>query len=134
MGADNGDIITLEDSMPELATKGVCHRSEWSILIVEAPIVQKFLHAVLEREGFEAVDGLPESAAEAVEVVSPRVGLAITNAPGIFLQFAEWLPVIYLAACPDQDLAARFRNCCVLQKPFHPKELVDAVKRLSGEL
>jgi hypothetical protein len=62
----------------------------------------------------------------------PGVGLVITNAPGLFLAFAEWLPLLYLAACPDFDLAARFRTCRVLQKPFHPTDLLEAVRRLSA--
>jgi len=133
-GADNEYTITLEHTMSEEASKGVCRQAEWSILIVEAPIVQKFLRAVLEREGYDAVEALPEWALEAMETSRPRVGLVITNAPGLFLQFAHWLPVIYLAACPDLDLAAQFRTCRVLQKPFHPGELAEAVRSLDTTL
>lgn len=133
-GADNEYTITLEHTMSEETTKGACPQVEWSILIVEAPIVQKFLRAVLEREGYEAVEATPQWALEVMELSQPRVGIVITNAPGLFLQFADWLPVLYLAACPDLELAARFRTCCVLQKPFHPGELVEAVQSLSAKL
>jgi len=97
---------------------------------VEAPIVQKFLRAVLEREGYQPVEAEAQSALELVNLSVPPVGLVITNAPGIFLPIAEQVPLIYLAACPNLDLAARFRVCRVLQKPFHPTELLEAVKRL----
>jgi DNA-binding response OmpR family regulator len=97
---------------------------------VEAPIVQKFLRAVLEREGYESVEADPQSALEMMKVPGPGVGLVITNSPGMFLPFADHVPLIYIAACPDLDLAARFRSCRVLQKPFHPTELLEAVKCL----
>lgn len=108
---------------------GSCARS---ILVVEAPIVQKFLRTVLEQEGYEAIEAGPHSALDLMSTSRPGVGLVITNAPGIFLAFAEWMPLLYLAACPDFDLAARFRTCRVLQKPFHPADLVEAVRRLSA--
>jgi len=129
--AENRDTITLEHTISERAENEVCPRAERSILIVEAPIVQKFLRAVLEREGYEAVEAEPQSALELVEVCQPPVGLIITNVPTIFLPLAGRLPLLYMAACPDMEMASRFRNCRVLRKPFHPGELVDAVKRLN---
>ena len=108
----------------------MCRSAEWSILIVEAPIVQKFLRAVLEREGYKPVEAVPQSALETIELSGPSGGLVITNAPGIFLPVAEQVPLIYIAACPDLDLAARFRCCRVLQKPFHPTQLLEAVRSL----
>ena len=108
----------------------MCRSPEWPILIVEAPIVQKFLRTVLEREGYESVEAGPQAALELIKLSRPPVGLLITNSPGIFLPFAEQVPLIYIAACPDLDLAARFRTCRVLQKPFHPGEFLQAVKCL----
>jgi hypothetical protein len=99
-------------------------------VIVEAPIVQRFLRAVLEREGYEPLEAAPQSAVELIKLSKPGVDLVITNSPGIFLPFADEVRLIYIAACPDLDLAARFRNCRVVQKPFHPAELLDAVRCL----
>ena len=128
--ADNGGAITLEQAIPGHSARDVRPPPEWSILVVEALIVQKFVRVVLEREGYAPVDALPQSALEMLKQSPSAVGLVITNAPGMFLPFAEQVPLIYLAACPDLDLAARFRSCRVLQKPFHPAELLEAVRCL----
>ena len=128
--ADNGGAITLEQAISGSSARDVSLSSEWSILVVEAPIVQKFVRVVLEREGYQPVDAIPQSALELLKQSPSAVGLVITNAPGIFLPFAEQVPLIYLAACPNLDLAARFRSCRVLQKPFHPAELLEAVRCL----
>ncbi len=132
MAAHNGGAITLEKSISGSASKEVRRSSEWPILIVEAPIVQKFLCAVLEREGYRPVEAQPQSALDLMKTSGP--GVVITNAPGIFLAFADRVPLLYIAACPDLDMAARFRTCRVLQKPFHPALLVEAVERLSASL
>ncbi len=134
MAAHNGGAITLEKSISGSASKEVRRSSEWSILIVEAPIVQKFLRAVLEREGYQPVEAEPQSALELMKTSGPGVGVVITNAPGMFLAFADRVPLLYIAACPDLDMATRFRACRVLQKPFHPAQLVEAVRRLSASL
>jgi hypothetical protein len=130
--AHNEGAITLELTISGSALKEVCRSSEWSILIVEAPIVQKFLRTVLEREGYQPVEAGPQSALDLMRLPRPGVGMVITNAPGIFLAFAEWVPLLYIAGCPDFDMAARFRTCQVLQKPFHPMDLLEAVKCLRG--
>ena len=129
--ADNGGAITPEDEISEPASKEVCRPSEWPILIVEAPIVQKFLRTVLDREGYQTIEVGSQSALELMEFSNPRVGLVITNAPGMFLPYAQQVALIYIAACPNLDLAARFKTCSVLQKPFHPAELLEAVRILS---
>jgi len=128
--ADNEGAITLEDTTSESGSQEPCRSSEWPILIVEAPVIQQFLHVVLDREGYKPVEAGPQLALQLMERSSPPVGLVITNTPGIFLPFAEQVPLIYLAACPDFALAARFRTCRVLQKPFHPADLLEAVKSL----
>jgi hypothetical protein len=99
---------------------------------VEDPIVQKFLHIVLKRLGCQVIEARPRAALELMKTSQPGVGLVITNTPGLFLPFADRVPLLYIAACPDPALASRFRICGVLHKPFHPSELLEAVKALAG--
>jgi hypothetical protein len=61
-----------------------------------------------------------------------QVDLIITNSPKDFLRFADCVPLLYIAAAPDAELASRFLWCRVLQKPFHPDQLVAAVRDLTG--
>jgi hypothetical protein len=130
LAVDNGGTITPKDAISGPVSKEVCHISGWLILIVEAPIVRKFLRTVLEREGYEPIEAEPLEAQELMRSSSPPVGLVVTNAPGVFLPFAERAHLIYIAACPNLDLAARFRTCRVLQKPFHPADLLELVRSL----
>ena len=126
----NGFTITQERTIsPPASARG---RVEGPILIVEDPIVQKFLHSVLKLRGYEAVSVGPYSALDFMKTSHPCVGLVITNSPSLFLPFADRVPVLYVAACPDRMLASRFRNCEVLQKPFHPSDLLKAIEVLSA--
>ena len=61
-----------------------------------------------------------------------QVDLIITNSPKDFLRFADHVPLLYIAAAPDPELASRFLWCRVLQKPFHPDQLVAAVRDLTA--
>ncbi len=75
----------------------------------------------------------PQQALDLLNLSKKPMGLVITNAPGIFLPFAGQLALIYLAASPDLDLAARFQSCRALQKPFHPVEFLEVVRSLRAE-
>lgn len=55
------------------------------------------------------------------------VKLLITNKPDAFEDLEHSVPILYLAASPDWELASRFSNLRVLQKPFHAHELLEAV-------
>ena len=97
------------------------------IVVVEDPFVGKYLQTLLLRQGY---DVLPAGARRGLELLRSRdvqVDLLITNNPNAFIEFAEYLPVLYLAAFPDMDLAARFRKCRALQKPFLAAQLLSAV-------
>ncbi|HUA62924.1 MAG TPA: hypothetical protein VML19_29480 [Verrucomicrobiae bacterium] len=103
-----------------------------SILVVEDPLVGKLVHSVLRRSGYAAHAASFAEAFDLLNGGASLVSLLITNRPEVFLQFAERCRLLYMAACPDHDLASRFRCCQVLHKPFHPAELLNAVKMLLG--
>jgi hypothetical protein len=63
-----------------------------------------------------------------------QVDLVITNSPRDFLAFAGSLPILYMAAAPDLELASRFLCCQVLRKPFHPDQLLALIKDLTGSV
>jgi hypothetical protein len=73
-------------------------------------------------------------AGRAVEALRAADGppTLVTNAPGQFLEFADQVPLLYLAEAPDSSLAGRFRLCRVLRKPFHAEELFAALDELGA--
>ena len=85
---------------------------------------------MLQKHGHKVVIG---DAARASELL--RQGMAadmvITNQPEVFLEFARILPMLYIAASPDPELASQFSICRVLRKPFHNAELLAAVEQLA---
>jgi DNA-binding response OmpR family regulator len=102
------------------------------IAVIEDPFIRRLLRDILKKYGYRVVEA---SAAEAVEALRSGVHnfrLVITNSPSDFLPFAAEVPLLYLAADPDPDLAARFTHCRALQKPFVARELVEAVRDLAG--
>ena len=76
----------------------------------------------------------PEHGVELVRGNAANLALVITNTPSLFTAFAERVPILYLAAMPDMVLAARFRTCRALRKPFHPRQFLEAVEELAGSL
>jgi len=60
------------------------------------------------------------------------VGLLISNAPEEFLEFAERIPLVYLSSTPDSSIAARFRACRTVRKPFRPQTLLRAIGELAA--
>ena len=97
------------------------------ILIVEEPSISRLVKNVLRREGREVLVADPEQALALMAQSDSRVKLLRTNRPHAFEQMDGFVPVLYLASAPDWDLAARTRGLRVLQKPFHARELVEAV-------
>lgn len=92
-------------------------------LIVEDPLIRKFVGGILKSKGFAVVEAELDEALRTLRDTPDAVSLLVTNAPAHFLEFAETLPVLYDAAFPDPALAARFRRCLTLRKPFHPCDL-----------
>jgi CheY-like chemotaxis protein len=101
------------------------------IVAVEDPFICRLLAALLTPHGYAVV---ATGASRAIEVLRAAAGspVLVTNAPGKFLEFAAQVPLLYLAATPDDSLAARFRSCRVLRKPFRPKELLAALDELGA--
>jgi hypothetical protein len=89
---------------------------------------------LLARLGYQVLEAAPQRGVELVRTETTKVALVVTNTPHLFTAFAEWLPVLYLAAIPDLDLAACFRACRALRKPFHPYQFLEAVEELAGSL
>jgi len=109
--------------MPETAAHGC-------VLVVEDQVIQRFVGDLLGRDGRLVVEAGIEEALRALRHGAVEISLLVTNAPAKFLEFAENLPLIYMAACPDPGLAKRFRACRVLRKPFRPSELSSCAAEL----
>jgi len=131
---DNEGVITVEHINSGSAPTGQWGEPMGPIVLIEDPVVRKFLRNVLERHGFRVVEATPRSARDLANLSGPDIALVITNTPGSFLPFAERIRIVYVAACPDYALASLFRSCRVLQKPFHPDKLLEAVKDLADSL
>ena len=103
-------------------------RTSRPIILVEDPFIRSYLRFVLQRRGYSVVES---DATRACEMANSDDGVVvITNAPEQFLPCAEKLALVYIAAAPETELAARFPMCRVLRKPFQPEELVKAVESL----
>jgi len=98
---------------------------------VEDPMIQRFVGGILKREGYLVVKAELHEALRTLRDSPDLVSLLITNVPGHFFEFAETLPLIYVAAFPDPALADRFRRCRALRKPFHPSDLALCAAELS---
>jgi DNA-binding response OmpR family regulator len=102
--------------------------------VVEDPFICHYLQCLLALRGYQVLEAAPQRGVELVRSETMKVTLVITNTPEIFAAFAERVPVLYLAAIPDLYLAARFRACRVLRKPFDPEQFLEAVDELAGSL
>ena len=100
------------------------------ILVVEDPMIQRLIDGILSRHGYPVTSLTMLQALEHV-----RHGgrfILITNIPTAFLDVAEAVSLLYIASLPDRQLAARFPRHRCLSKPFHPLDLVSAVRDLAG--
>ena len=100
------------------------------VLVVEDPLIQKFIGGILKREGRQVIEAKAEQSLRILRSSDPAIVLLITNQPLRFVEFAETLRLIYVAAIPDPTLALRFRYCRMLTKPFPPNDLVECVAEL----
>jgi len=101
------------------------------IAVIEDPFIRKLVRDILKPHGYVVREAPVENALRMLGEGPEHVNLLITNRPAEFLAWCEVLPLLYLAAAPEPELAARFKRCLMLRKPFHPDELVAAVARLS---
>ncbi len=102
-----------------------------SALIVEDPLIRRFVGGILKREGYAVVEAELDEALRTLRDEPGAITLLITNVPGHFLEFAETVPLIYDAAFPDPALADCFRRCRTLRKPFRPGELASCAAELA---
>ena len=105
-------------------------RGVGTILVVEDHLVSNLVRAVLRKRGHRV--RVAEAAEASALLRSPDSGISvlITNTPGLFLDFAARVPLLYLSSQPDLFLEAAFRECRVVLKPFAPDVLADAVEAL----
>jgi hypothetical protein len=101
------------------------------ILVAEDPFVVTFLRTVLQRRGHKVISGEAVASGDLLRERQITADMVITNRPDAFLDFAPWLPLLYLASDPDQQLARHFSHCRVLRKPFRNEELLAAVEQLA---
>jgi DNA-binding response OmpR family regulator len=112
-------------TMPPRSSSGV-------IVIVEDPFIRRFVRSILGRLGHKIMESDAQDAFKLAAEGQGSVKLLITNKPDAFENLEPAVPIIYLAATPDWELASRFRNLRVLQKPFHAHELLEAVGAVTG--
>ena len=105
-----------------------------SIVVVEDPFIQKYWRDLLTRHGYRVMRSDAGAVAGMLRSAGEQVDLVITNSPRDFLAFADSLPILYLAAAPDLELASLFLCCRVLKKPFHPDQLLAFIKDLTGSV
>ena len=103
-------------------------------MVVEDPFIQKYLRTVLTRQGYRVVGADARTAIGMLGSALDSVDLVITNSPRDFMAFAKTVPLLYIAGAPDLDLASCFARSRVLRKPFHPDQLLELVKDLTGSV
>jgi CheY-like chemotaxis protein len=101
------------------------------VLIVEDPLIQRFVGGILKRGGRLVVEADGDGALQILRAGETAVALLITNQPARFLDFAGTLPLLYFAAFPDPALADRFHRCRMLRKPFAPVDLMACAVELA---
>ena len=101
------------------------------IVIVEDPSIRRLLKNVLERVGHCVMESDTRRVIRLVKSREAAVKLLITNLPEAFSEIEGAVPILYLASSPDWELVRRSRGVRVLQKPFHTKELLEAVDAIA---
>ncbi len=101
------------------------------VAVIEDPFIRKLLRDILTKHGYRVIEYSKRQAVELLQSGFEQVRLIITNTPEDFLAFAAVLPLLYLAAAPDPELAACFRKCRCLRKPFSQEELLAGVADLA---
>lgn len=107
--------------------------SEPIVAVIEDPFIRKLLRDILTRHGYRIVESTARQVGDLLRTGVGHIDMVITNTPGELLEFAGELPVLYLAACPDPDLAARFRCCRAVKKPFLAERLLTALAELTEQ-
>jgi hypothetical protein len=100
------------------------------VLVVEDPFVRSYIRSLLVRQGLTVVEGDVASGLEILRSHEPAVAMIVTNTPAAFAHVASELPLIYVAAFPDETLAAPYSRWRALRKPFPPEQLRSALREL----
>jgi hypothetical protein len=102
------------------------------ILAVEDLFIVHYLDQLLTPHGYAVIGAGARQAAALLGSRESGVSLLISNTPEEFLEFAERIPIVYLSSAPDPSVAARFRACRTVRKPFRAQTLLDAIEELTG--
>src|SRR5215813_9006340 len=104
-----------------------------TIAVCEDPFIRKLVRDILTRRGYRVIGTGVEEALEMLRSGSETLSIVITNNPAEFMEFSDTLPVLYMAAAPDEGVASRFRTCRTLQKPFSTQNLLSALSDLVAD-
>jgi DNA-binding response OmpR family regulator len=102
-----------------------------TVLVVEEQFVSEFLRSVLSKRGYRVVCAGFERAKSILRQGPEPVDLVITNKPLEFVATPD-VPILYVAACPDPEMIRGFGRALALSKPFHPRDLLECLRRLAG--
>ena len=100
------------------------------VLVVEDPLVRRLIEGIFVRAGFAVTQAEPQRALALLDDTQRHFELLITNVPELFADRGFDLPVLYIAASPDPQWLLKFPLCRALQKPFHPRQLLDLAHEL----
>ena len=100
------------------------------ILVVEDPLVRRLIDGILTRGGYTVVEAEPRRALELLQQGTEEIALLVTNTPGLFLDWAQQVALLYVAAFPEPQWAEKFPRCRVLPKPFAPQKLLALAREL----
>jgi hypothetical protein len=93
--------------------------------------VSDFLRSVLTKCGYRVICTNFERAKIMLRQGKESIALVITNKPLEFVTTPD-VPILYVAACPDPDMIRGFGRALSLAKPFHPRDLVECLRKLIG--
>ena len=102
------------------------------MLVVEDPFIFQYLNRLLAPRGYRLIRAGAPDAAALLRAGDCGVSLLISNVPEEFLEFAERTPLVYLSSTPNPSLAARFRACRTVCKPFRAETLLSAMEELTA--
>ena len=100
------------------------------VLVVEDPLVRRLIDGILTRGGYTVVEAEPRRALTLLQQATEEIGLLVTNTPELFLDSAQQVALLYVAAFPEQQWAEKFPRCRVLPKPFPPQKLLALAQEL----